>query len=502
MLQHDIVLVVVFGAEVGDELLAHHPAQSVFELHRLDEEVVLGIQLRRAHGRFEVEAEPLLNAMHSGALGQVEEEDEVEHDGRGENGVAAEKIHFDLHGIAEPAENVDIVPAFFVVAARRVIVDADLVVEIAVEFGIELRLQNIFERAEFGFLFGFERARVVEDFAVAIAENVGGEPAVEAEHARFESRRENGFHERLAGFEIFAAKGNAFVVRKLDKRGKFSGEIGCTVGEGHAFLNGGVGVEHGRRNGFVIFLHGAFERGERFVDFFGLEENFGGGAPDHHGAVDFGGFFEVANVFAKLFGEIEFVFCALDVFAVEIFDVGLVERGFHGFDFAEEGLNFAEMIRVEDARFGGGFVRGVRENVPAAENEIVEAGERNEVLNFRRAAFGALAETDGSHLRERADREGVAVANQFDAGHKSGADRADAGREYAELAFGLRDLSGFLHSNLLSRMKFRRESRTKRKSACQENKHDARSGMDLQFVSAKMRRRASRRNISEKAERE
>ena len=38
-------LIVIFGAEVGDEIFAHHPAQRVFQLHRLDEEVVLGIKL-------------------------------------------------------------------------------------------------------------------------------------------------------------------------------------------------------------------------------------------------------------------------------------------------------------------------------------------------------------------------------------------------------------------------------------------------------------------------
>ena len=41
------------------------------------------------------------------------------------------------------------------------------------------------------------------------------------------------------------------------------------------------------------------------------------------------------------------------------------------------------------------------EDVPAAEHEIVEIGERNEVLDPGRAAFGAFAETDRAHLRER-----------------------------------------------------------------------------------------------------
>ena len=111
------------------------------------------------------------------ALGKIQEEDEVERDGRGKDGVAAEEVDLDLHRIAEPAEDVDVVPALFVVAARRVVVDANLVVDVLVEVGIEVGLEDVFERAELGFFLGLEGLGIVEDFAVAVAEDVGGVPA-------------------------------------------------------------------------------------------------------------------------------------------------------------------------------------------------------------------------------------------------------------------------------------------------------------------------------------
>jgi len=54
--------VVVFRAEVGDQVLASQPAQRILQLHQLDEQIVLGIELRRAHRRLEIEAQPLLDA--------------------------------------------------------------------------------------------------------------------------------------------------------------------------------------------------------------------------------------------------------------------------------------------------------------------------------------------------------------------------------------------------------------------------------------------------------
>src|SRR5271163_3357478 len=76
-------LIIVFEAEVGDQVFAAHPAQRVFELHQLDEDVVLGIDVRRVHWRLEVERQPFLDSAHAGAMRQVHEQHEVEHERRG-----------------------------------------------------------------------------------------------------------------------------------------------------------------------------------------------------------------------------------------------------------------------------------------------------------------------------------------------------------------------------------------------------------------------------------
>src|SRR2546425_2226583 len=49
---------------------------------------------------------------------------------------------------SEPSKDVDVVPAFFVISARRVVINAHLVVHLAVELRVQLRLKNIFERSE------------------------------------------------------------------------------------------------------------------------------------------------------------------------------------------------------------------------------------------------------------------------------------------------------------------------------------------------------------------
>src|SRR5579883_1290876 len=93
---------IVFGAEVGDDVLPGHPAQRVLELHQLDEEVVLRIELRGGHRALEVKAQPLLRAVEACALREIEEQREVEDHRRREDRVAAQEVDLDLHRVAEP----------------------------------------------------------------------------------------------------------------------------------------------------------------------------------------------------------------------------------------------------------------------------------------------------------------------------------------------------------------------------------------------------------------
>ncbi len=78
---------------MGDQVGAHDVAKCVLQLHGLDEEIVLRVEPFARLRRLEVEAQPLLNAdglERRRALGQVEEEHQVERDGRGQDGVAAD----------------------------------------------------------------------------------------------------------------------------------------------------------------------------------------------------------------------------------------------------------------------------------------------------------------------------------------------------------------------------------------------------------------------------
>ena len=97
---------------------------------------------------------------------------------------------------------------------------------------------------------------------------------------------------------------------------------------------------------------------------------------------------------------------------------------------------------VEDTGVDGGVVGVGLVRVPGAEDDVVEVGERDEVLDQRHVVVGALAEADGAHLRERADGVAFAALGELDAGDERGGDGAEADAEDPELALSGRDGRG------------------------------------------------------------
>ena len=105
------------------------------------------------------------------------------------------------------------------------------------------------------------------------------------------------------------------------------------------------------------------------------------------------------------------------------------------------GFTCSSSERVEHAGLAGRRVHVVFEDVPAGEDQVIEPGERNEVLDLGRAAVGALAEADGAHLRQRSDGAGDSFAHGFHAGDEGGRDGAHTGNHDPQLSLGWRDLA-------------------------------------------------------------
>ena len=115
-------------------LVAAHLADGILQHGVLLIEVVYGFLALGVivHGRLEEETQEALYAVAAGTGGQIAKQAEVKTQRGSEDRVAAQEIDLDLHGIAHPSEDVDVVPTFFVVVAWGIIVDANLMIILGV----------------------------------------------------------------------------------------------------------------------------------------------------------------------------------------------------------------------------------------------------------------------------------------------------------------------------------------------------------------------------------
>ena len=111
-------------------LIASHFADSILQHGVLLEEVVdrflaLGVVVHRS---LEEEREETLDTTTACTGSEVAEQAEVEQQRCGKDGVAAEEVNLNLHGVVHPTEDVNGIPSLLVVVAWRIVVDAHLVV--------------------------------------------------------------------------------------------------------------------------------------------------------------------------------------------------------------------------------------------------------------------------------------------------------------------------------------------------------------------------------------
>ncbi len=170
----------------------------------------------------------------------------------------------------------------------------------------------------------------------------------------------------------------------------------------------------------------------------GFDVNLGGSAPDDHEAIALVLCLEVAHVLTQLLGQIALGFPLLHVRAVNTRDVLVVEHGGHRLDAAQKIGDGLDVTLVQHSRLPGSSERVVGNRIPCAEDEVVQLGERNEILDERSALFGSLAKTDGRHLRQRSYRLGSTAPNAFDSSHECCGDCTEARRQYAKAAGGRR----------------------------------------------------------------
>ena len=142
----------------------------VLEHCKLLEEVVNRLLTILVHRSLAVERHKLLYAIVAGSQRNVAEEDKIEHQRSRKNRVATEEIHLYCHRITHPTENIYIIPTLLLVATRGIIVDAHLMINIRIEVGVNVAVENILHCRHFTATLSLEILGSIEYHTVAVTE--------------------------------------------------------------------------------------------------------------------------------------------------------------------------------------------------------------------------------------------------------------------------------------------------------------------------------------------
>ena len=147
---------------VGHWIFASDHTKGIFESDVLNENIVL-LNVSLFHMRaLEIKGEPFLNTRHAGTPGEIQKQGKIQDNRSRKNRISTQKVDLDLHFITKPSEDIDIVPAFLGVTARRIIIDPDFVVQITVQIRVKLRLKDRIENSCFRDFLRFKTVRVIK----------------------------------------------------------------------------------------------------------------------------------------------------------------------------------------------------------------------------------------------------------------------------------------------------------------------------------------------------
>src|SRR6185437_1813276 len=183
-----------------------------------------------------------------------------------------------------------------------------------------------------------------------------------------------------------------------------------------------------------------------------LEVSLRARAPDHHRTIELTRDDEGAHVGTELFDQLPLAAAAFHVGTVYPGHCLAVEYCRPRLDRLEVRTQLLEGRRVEHPRVRRGLKRIFGKDVPGAELQILEGGERHEFADQRRPLLGALAEANGAHLRERPVRLRQTLADGLHAGHEGRAHRAKSDEHYTKPPAGRHDVNGWVSHGIPPKM--------------------------------------------------
>lgn len=325
------------------------------------------------------------------------EEDEIENDGGGEQGVLADVVA-DKSVLAIQEDGGDVlIHSLFGVSCEGDVLDDDLVVDFG-GVGEENLVggEDIIDAGLLGKFLGLELSLGGEVLAVVVSEVVVADDSLRLDSGGDEEFGEGSFEFGLSGLEVITDDEDFILLGELDNSWD-EGILGGSVDVGASFRDGGECEDGGGGDFWVVLFDGLHEVLVGVVDSsLNFTESFSVGSPENDDLVDSVGNLEISDVLSDLVEVGKFVVTREDVvgsgFLVGGDEITIVDGG-EGYDFLEVGSEFLLEVVVEDLGAGHGIGHVKSGDIPPVDDDVIGVN-KGEDLVQRKVDFLVSVDSD------------------------------------------------------------------------------------------------------------
>jgi len=294
------------------------------------------------------------------------------------------------------------------------------VIDVTVEVGLLLFLEDSLQCRQLRNLLGVEVCRLVEHQSVTVSKDIGREPSVQSEVAHLEDWRESRLHQCLTGLEILAGDGHTGLLGQFPHGGNVYRGVRCAHDKGASLGERCVCITHARCHMLaVIILHGLLERGDGAVEFLLIGHiDLCRRSPNHHHAVHAGLLFELDDIIPQSFHHFPTGLAVLHVVAIKTLGIVLVKSGFQRHNLLQFVAHRLYVLGLEHFSINRCLISVLRIHVPCTENDILQLCQWYDILIMEIFLLFSLTHTDLVILSHRPHRFGQSFAGHQHTGHK------------------------------------------------------------------------------------
>ena len=270
------------------------------------------------------------------------------------------------------------------------------IVTMTIEIWLSFWFQDCLKSREFTYLLGMEISWFIENETITVAENIGREPAIQAETTGTDDRSETTLDKSLTCLEVLTGDRHLGLLCEFPHSRNINSCIRSTHDERSTFCQSSISVAHGWSYMLaVVSLHCSLKCCQCTMNLHIYRNvDFGRCCPDNNDTGTTVLLLEVADILTKSLYHLPACLAILHIVAIKTLCIVLVESSFHWYYLLQLLAYRVDIFLFQYLSIHSCLISILRINIPSTEYDIIKVSKWNDVLIVQIFLVCTLANTN------------------------------------------------------------------------------------------------------------